>query len=124
MLETIIHTFFIFLFIFFVIVLFNYISDDVKAYEADIAKALKDQGFELINIELPAPFTNGPFPKFEITRFKHHVSVMGMSGQKACYRIVLYKNHEGIEYKAGLKIIVDGFLIREMIWKPILPVEE
>ena len=124
MLETIVHTFFIFLFIFFVIVLFNYISDDVKAYEKDVEQALKDQGFELISIELPFPFTNGPFPTFEITRFKHHVFVMGMSGQKACYRIVLYKNQEGIECKAGLKIIVDGFTIREMIWKPILPDRE
>jgi len=88
-------------------------------YKEKIIKQLEEKGFQLVDISMPGIFKTGPFPKFQIS-FGPQTKIMGVSGEKTRYRIVKYKNQNGVIKQSWIRINVTAFVVIRIKWIPEL----
>jgi hypothetical protein len=87
-----------------------------EAYKEKIIKQLDEKGYQLINISIPGLFKTGPFSKFRIILGQDRL--IGISGERTFYRIVKYKNQNGIIRQSWIRIDVNNFLVVRINWIP------
>lgn len=88
-------------------------------YKQKIIKQLDENGYQLVDISVPGIFKTCPFPKFQIS-FGPQTKIMGVSGEKICYRIVKYKNQNGVIKQSWIRINVTALVVVRIKWIPEL----
>lgn len=88
-------------------------------YKEKIIKQLDENGYQLVDILVPGIFKTGPFPKFQIS-FGPQTNIMGIRGEKTRYRIVKYKNQNGVIKESWIRINVSAFVVVRIKWIPEL----
>jgi hypothetical protein len=102
------------------IILLNRAFQSPNDYKGKIIEALESKGYTLENITIPKLFDTGPFKRFPIQFSFVQTKVLGVSGEKTRYRIVKYKDKNGLMKKSWIEINIVAFIVTSIKWRPDL----
>ncbi len=99
---------------------FDRLLQSPNDYKDKIIANLEAKGYTLVDIRIPKIFQTSPFPKFEIKIQPIQTKVLGVSGEKTRFRIVRFKDKEGLLRESWIEIEIVAFMVSEIKWEPEL----